>query len=224
MSSSPPQPSIPIYNPIAPPIYSSVPLPNLTPSFHISHAPLNNFPIPLTFHLLENFVSSLVAENETPLVLGQVAPNSKNDNLITIRNYLVKKLLPQVELSNPLQLPTAGTSPPISFVNVVKSSIITPSPTIPISQDGERSAISVSKVVASTCSSSLSFALMGRFFGKRPSLEWVEDSIKSSWNLSMPCLVSLKDKVSFYFFLAIKQTFAKLYLLTHRPLVKGQSI
>ncbi|KAJ8639685.1 hypothetical protein MRB53_016379 [Persea americana] len=45
---------------------------------------------------------------------------------------------------------------------------------------------------------SFSFAVIGKFAGKRPSLEWVEEKAKF-WAHSRPCLVSLTIKGHFIF-------------------------
>lgn len=104
---------------------------------------------------------------------------------------------------HPLFLPL-GTSPSLSFANVVKS--LNPPPTSAISIPFcDRVAISILKQVATTYSSSFSFAALGGFLGKKPSLEWVEDSIKSSLNLSLPCLKSLTAKGLFLFRFGCKE-------------------
>lgn len=40
--------------------------------------------------------------------------------------------------------------------------------------------------------------MIGRFVGKGPSLEWVEKKVRSSWNLTRPCLISLRERVYFH--------------------------
>lgn len=98
--------------------------------------------------------------------------------------------------SQPLLLPH-GTSPSLSlsFVDALKNNLSSSSAAlpnsphgsaIPILREGDKAAISVSKKVAATCSNSFSHVVLGRFIGKRPSLEWVEETIKSSWKLSLP--------------------------------------
>ncbi|KAJ8638920.1 hypothetical protein MRB53_015614 [Persea americana] len=44
-----------------------------------------------------------------------------------------------------------------------------------------------------------SYAAIGRFFGKRTTVEWLTLQANSSWNLSKPCLISLTNKGHFLF-------------------------
>ncbi|XXG47701.1 hypothetical protein AAC387_Pa02g2301 [Persea americana] len=46
---------------------------------------------------------------------------------------------------------------------------------------------------------SFSFSAIGKFVGRRPSLEALEHWVQSSWRLSRPCLISLTEKGFFLF-------------------------
>lgn len=52
---------------------------------------------------------------------------------------------------------------------------------------------------------SFSNAAIGRFFGRRPIVEWLTLQDNSHWNLSKPCLISLTDKGHFIFRFSSKE-------------------
>ncbi|KAJ8627657.1 hypothetical protein MRB53_020964 [Persea americana] len=67
----------------------------------------------------------------------------------------------------------------------------------------------------SSSKESFSFAVIGKFAGKRPSLEWVEEKAKF-WALSSPCMISLTIKGHFIFrFNSLED---KTYILGLSPL------
>lgn len=76
--------------------------------------------------------------------------------------------------------------------------LISPSFYPPTSWKDGKPALSIPKPMLDSSKESFSFAVIGRFFGKRPPLEWVEQKTRS-WNLSMPCAVSLTIKGNFIF-------------------------
>ncbi|XXG88117.1 hypothetical protein AAC387_Pa12g0372 [Persea americana] len=91
---------------------------------------------------------------------------------------------------------------PTSFANLFTAPI--PSFHIPnypptIWKNGKL-ALTIPQSMLSSSKESFSFAFIGKFAGKRPSLEWVEEKAKF-WALSRPCLVSLtiKGYSIFYF-------------------------
>lgn len=46
---------------------------------------------------------------------------------------------------------------------------------------------------------------IGRFLGKRPTIEWLTLQANSNWNLSKPCVLSLTDKGHFLFRFSSKE-------------------
>ncbi|KAJ8645414.1 hypothetical protein MRB53_007162 [Persea americana] len=66
----------------------------------------------------------------------------------------------------------------------------------------------------SSSKESFSHAVIRRFFGKRPSLEWVEEKAKY-WALSRPCMVSLTIKG--YFIFRFNSAEDKAYILSASP-------
>lgn len=66
----------------------------------------------------------------------------------------------------------------------------------------------VMKILSSTIKpskTSFSNAAIGRFFGKRPTVEWLTLQANSKWNLSKPCLLSLTNKGFFIFRFSSKE-------------------
>ncbi|KAJ8615311.1 hypothetical protein MRB53_034683 [Persea americana] len=89
---------------------------------------------------------------------------------------------------------------PTSFANLFTTPI--PSFHIPnypptIWKNGKPT-LTIPQSMLSSSKESFSFAFIGKFAGKRPSLEWVEEKAKF-WALSRPCLVSLTIKGYFIF-------------------------
>lgn len=66
---------------------------------------------------------------------------------------------------------------------------------------------------------SFTFAAIGRFLGKRPLLEWVEERARG-WNLSSPCTVSLTKKGNFIF--RFNSEMDRDHLLSLSPLTMDQ--
>ena len=52
---------------------------------------------------------------------------------------------------------------------------------------------------------SFSHVAIGKFFGKRSTVEWLTLQANSNWNLSKPCLLSLTDEGHFLFRFSSKE-------------------
>lgn len=101
-------------------------------------------------------------------------------------------------------LRTLVANPPTAhptFANLLSSSlhpILIPDSLPSASWKNGKPALKVPQAMLSSSKESFSFAVIGRFVGKRPSLEWVEEKTKS-WAFSRPCMVSLTIKGHFIF-------------------------
>lgn len=61
---------------------------------------------------------------------------------------------------------------------------------------------------------SSSQAAIGRFVGRRPTLEWMEAHVRTHWSLSQTCLISLTEKGHFLFQFPLTLEMRKLILIS----------
>ncbi|KAJ8629856.1 hypothetical protein MRB53_023179 [Persea americana] len=71
--------------------------------------------------------------------------------------------------------------------------------------------------MVNTSKQSFSFSAIGKFVGRRPSLEALEQWVTSSWSLTRPCLISLTEKGNFIFRFYSKED--RDDLVGHSPLI-----
>eukprot|EP00268_Persea_americana_P055418 TRINITY_DN6440_c0_g1_i2.p1 TRINITY_DN6440_c0_g1~~TRINITY_DN6440_c0_g1_i2.p1 ORF type:complete len:334 (-),score=48.75 TRINITY_DN6440_c0_g1_i2:505-1506(-) len=165
--------------------------------------------------------------SSTPLILPNPSPSLANplplppvshlpwdsDQLLLLHNHLNLLLL------NPIGKPTPSPNPsPKTYASCLSHSVFYPPPVIPPSVllDG-RLTVKIPIQMVDSSKQSFSHSAIGKFVGRRPSLEALEQREISSWCLSRPCLISLTEKGNFIFRFNTKED--REDLVGHSPLL-----
>ncbi|KAJ8622145.1 hypothetical protein MRB53_030674 [Persea americana] len=86
-----------------------------------------------------------------------------------------------------------------SFINPVAISPQTPPPPPTPSWKNGKLTMRIPQQMIQSSKGSFSFTALGKFVGKRPSLEALEQWVHSTWRLSRPCFISLTEHGHFLF-------------------------
>ncbi|KAJ8626455.1 hypothetical protein MRB53_019762 [Persea americana] len=108
-----------------------------------------------------------------------------------LRENLLKSLISVLKDSS-----TSSNLSKKSFASLFSTHGSISPPTYPIATwtDGQPALKIPCSILIDSSKDSFSYAAQGRFFGKRPSVEWLEHHIRTSWHLSKPLPFSLSQK------------------------------